>query len=101
MLSNDSQHIASVISHLTKGLGYYTDRVVQLDLPEIWTQTVGQAAANASSVEGFENGILKIAVRASVWRSELQLRKQDILSKINTSLGKTIVHDIYFVAERR
>lgn len=45
----------------------------------------------------FESNILFIHVENSVWRSELNLHKEKIISKINKFFGKSIIKNIKFI----
>jgi predicted nucleic acid-binding Zn ribbon protein len=45
-------------------------------------------------VKDFDNGLLTIVADDGVWKSELLLRKGQILSKINKALGTRMVKDI-------
>ncbi len=45
----------------------------------------------------FESNILFIHAENSVWRSELNLHKEKMISKINNFFGKNIIKNIKFI----
>ncbi len=45
----------------------------------------------------FDNGILFIHAENSVWRSELNLNKQKMISKINRHFDKEVIKNIKFI----
>jgi hypothetical protein len=53
-----------------------------------------KSVANAKK---FEGNILFVRAENSVWRSELNLHKEIMISKINKYLGKEIIKNIKFI----
>jgi predicted nucleic acid-binding Zn ribbon protein len=41
--------------------------------------------------------VLSVQVSNSTWRYELTMRKQEMISKLNTLLGEEVVKDVRFV----
>lgn len=52
---------------------------------------------NVATAKKFEGNILFIRAENSVWRSELNLHKEIMISKINKLLGKEIIKNIKFI----
>ncbi len=52
---------------------------------------------NVTIAKRFEGNILFIHAENSVWRSELNLHKEVMISKINKFLGKEIIKNIKFI----
>lgn len=52
---------------------------------------------NVVKARKFENGILFIRAENSVWRSELNLKKEEMVKKINGYLNKEVVKKIKFI----
>jgi len=63
---------------------------------QIWDSVAGETIAKATTIERFTNGQLFIKVKNPSWRMELNYRKQDILSKLNTELKSPMVKEIIF-----
>jgi predicted nucleic acid-binding Zn ribbon protein len=61
-----------------------------------WSEVVGEKIAAVTRPERFERGILFVAVSSAPWRNELTLRRQEIIDKINTGAGGSVVKDIRF-----
>ncbi|MBS1537087.1 MAG: DUF721 domain-containing protein [Bacteroidetes bacterium] len=69
-------------------------KMKELSVPQYWRDIVGEQVNKVSVVKYFENGQLFVEVRASVWRSELLLRREDIRRKINERCGGEVVREI-------
>ncbi|MCA1680455.1 MAG: DUF721 domain-containing protein [Actinobacteria bacterium] len=52
-----------------------------------WAQAVGDAIAAEAEPVGERHGILTVACRSGVWAQELQLLSQELLSRLNHTLG--------------
>ncbi len=61
-----------------------------------WNEVVGERIAAVARPDRFEKGILFVTVSSAPWRAELTLRRQEIIDKINTAAGGTVVRDIRF-----
>ncbi|MFN8362076.1 MAG: DUF721 domain-containing protein [Candidatus Kapaibacterium sp.] len=69
-------------------------KIKELSVPEYWREAVGEQVDKVSTVKYFDNGQLYVEVRASVWRTELLLRREDIRRKINDRCGMELVQEI-------
>ena len=61
-----------------------------------WSEIVGDHIAKVSEATQIRRGVLFVRVSASTWRNELQLRKPEIMRKLNGALGEEVVKDIKF-----
>jgi len=61
-----------------------------------WSEIVGDLIAKVSEATRIRQGVLFVRVSASTWRNELQLRKSEIMKKLNKALGEEVVKDIKF-----
>lgn len=62
----------------------------------IWPEVVGERIAKVTKPVNIQNGVLLVKVKSAVWRMELTLMKQQIIDRLNESLGKPVVKDIKF-----
>jgi predicted nucleic acid-binding Zn ribbon protein len=65
-----------------------------------WPEIVGGNIARVSHAVRFENDTLLVSVPDSVWRQQLSMEQEMILSKIHEYPGGKAVKKIHFVAER-
>ncbi|MFN0157781.1 MAG: DUF721 domain-containing protein [Bacteroidota bacterium] len=87
--------MASVISELTNDFGI--DRTLdRYSVVTGWQTLVGEQIARVTTAQRMENGVLYVGVNTAPWRAELTMRRREIIDKINTTLGKKVVHDIRF-----
>jgi predicted nucleic acid-binding Zn ribbon protein len=69
-------------------------KIKELSVPTYWREAVGEQVDKVSTVKYFDDGKLFVEVRASVWRTELLLRREDIRRKINERCGSELVKEI-------
>lgn len=63
----------------------------------IWKEIVGKTIADNTSPEKVEHGILTVKTKNSSWRQELLFKKQEIIEKLNKSLGDNTIKEIKFI----
>lgn len=63
----------------------------------VWDEIVGATIARNAQPEKIRNGTLFVKVSSSTWMQELQYMKEMISEKLNQSLGKKVVKNIFFV----
>ena len=61
-----------------------------------WSKVVGVHIAKVSEVEKLVGGILYVKVKSAAWRNELVFKKNNIISQINTKVGREVIKDIQF-----
>jgi predicted nucleic acid-binding Zn ribbon protein len=73
-----------------------TRKVQHYTLITSWDSIVGERIARISKARKVDNGVLFVEVANGPWRTELAMRKREILEKIVRKIGKNIVKDIRF-----
>jgi len=68
----------------------------QYDALTSWPEVVGEQIARVTSPERIENGILIVHVGSASWRSELSMRRMEIISKLNARAGAPVIREIRF-----
>ncbi len=61
-----------------------------------WDEAVGPHIAKVATAAQIQRGVLIVRVTNATWRYELMMRKADLIGKINTVIGETVVKDIRF-----
>lgn len=59
-----------------------------------WEKLMGKPIAQNTEKVWFHDGILYIKIQSPVWRNELQLAKQKIISLINKKLRRELVKEV-------
>ncbi|MBN1600159.1 MAG: DUF721 domain-containing protein [Chitinispirillaceae bacterium] len=72
------------------------DARAQYKALHIWSEITGDTIAAISVAERLTDGRLFIRVKHSVWRMELNFRKQELVEKMNKALGQEIIKEIVF-----
>lgn len=71
-------------------------RLGEYEVWPIWNSTVGATIARNAQPEKIRNGTLFVKVASSTWMQELQYMKDVISEKLNDSLGRVVVKNIFF-----
>ncbi|MBI4536170.1 MAG: DUF721 domain-containing protein [Ignavibacteriae bacterium] len=87
--------IGAALHDLARQLGI-TKKLSQYSVLASWDQIVGDRIAKVTQADRIENGILFVKTATAPWRTELTMRRLEIIDKINGAVGKKIVKDIRF-----
>lgn len=93
--SSQIKDIGTSIQELVDGLGI-RQKIVEYDAVLQWESIVGEHIAKAASAVRIVKGVLFVKVKTSTWRNELNLRKREIMTTLNSALGHEVVKDIKF-----
>lgn len=67
-----------------------------LNINKIWKEATGDLISQVSMPIHFEEGVLTVNVRDTIWVNELNLLKKEIINRINENLGKERLNDIRY-----
>jgi predicted nucleic acid-binding Zn ribbon protein len=87
--------IGQAIGELTQAFGIQS-KLQQYEAVNQWSAVVGKRIAEQTEAIRIEKGVLVIHVKTAVWRNELNMRKQEIIEKLNRALKTDAVKDIRF-----
>ena len=84
--------LPGVLSHLR-----LEQRLDEAKIQTIWAQTLDPTLVAHAQPAGFAKGTLFVNVDSSVWLNEIvRYRRHEILERLQTALGKTVVQKISF-----
>ena len=63
----------------------------------LWPTAVGKQIAENTTAQDVKHGTLIVRAKNPAWAQELQLKKKEILSTLNSCLGKKTINDIRFI----
>ena len=63
----------------------------------LWSTAVGKQIADNTTAQDVKHGTLIVRAKSPAWAQELQFKKKEILSTLNTALGKRTIKDIRFI----
>lgn len=66
----------------------------ELKVYEAWRGVVPENIRNNASFENFSDGILYLSVKNSSWAQQVNLQKLQLMSGINSCLGKLMLKDV-------
>lgn len=88
--------LGHALERLLKDIGI--DRSVkQQNALTLWPEAVGPIISEVTEAKDVEHGILIVKTANSTWRQELFFQKKDILKRLNSKIGITIIKDIRFL----
>jgi predicted nucleic acid-binding Zn ribbon protein len=87
------QTIGAAIKEWLKANGF-DQKVQEHSVPGYWEEVVGESFARHARVEKVENGRLFVSVESAAWRTEIMLRREEILGRLNERMGAAIVKEI-------
>jgi predicted nucleic acid-binding Zn ribbon protein len=73
------------------------ERIEARRISQRWSEAVGAHLAERSQPDRFDHGVLTIAVASAPWAQELQLRKRELLGRLNETAGRDLFEDLRFV----
>ena len=88
--------ISTIINGFLKNNGLSTG-VNQQKAIEVWGDVVGKKIAENTEAVSVEHGVLFVRANSSSWSQELQLKKKEILLKVNNKIGNKVITDLRFV----
>lgn len=87
--------ISSVINNLSKSLGFET-KMVELSIQKRWGEIMGENMANHTRPEQIRYKKLYIKVDNSIWMHQLLFLKEEIIRRVNCSIGREIIKEVRF-----
>jgi predicted nucleic acid-binding Zn ribbon protein len=94
-MQSSAKHIAELLKEIVKDNGWEQD-IASNKIPQLWYELLGEKGREITVFKRFDEGKMYIHVQSAPWRSELTLRKQEFISKINSHFGFSLVKDIIF-----
>ncbi|MGE5255036.1 MAG: DUF721 domain-containing protein [Hyphomicrobiales bacterium] len=88
-------HISGILTGLLKQFRPEAEQGM-LRIWGVWDRVVGADIARNARPAGFQGSILLVHVTSSTWLHHLQYLKKDLLERLNSDLGQTVVGDIKF-----
>jgi predicted nucleic acid-binding Zn ribbon protein len=89
------KNLGSAIQELVKHLGLEKN-LEDYQVVTSWPDIVGEQIAKVTQAQRMENGILFVSVSTAPWRTELSMKRMEIMRKINSLFGKSVVKEIRF-----
>jgi len=92
---SDFVHIRNILDEVLKPYRSKPD----FELKEVWglwDEAVGKIIAQNARPASFKGKLLIVHVTSSAWIHQLQFLKNDMITKLNTALGKPLIEEIKF-----
>ena len=90
------ERIGKLVERFLEGSGV-AEQVRRQDVLEEWPTLVGDAIAAVTRARSLSTDTLFVEVRSSPWLMELEMRKGEILRRINAGREDALIERIVFV----
>jgi predicted nucleic acid-binding Zn ribbon protein len=90
-----AKSLGAAIEELVTQLGI-GKKLREQDVFELWAEAVGERIAKVAAPTRIGRGTLFVHVKVGTWRNELNMRKEEIVNRLNDLLGEKLVKDIKF-----
>ena len=80
--------VSSIIKKISDKLGLNDDYFIIMSK---WQQELGN---NKVELNGFKDGIIFVSAKSAVYMNDLNLRKRQIINKLNQYLGRKVIKNI-------
>jgi predicted nucleic acid-binding Zn ribbon protein len=88
-------HIGSIIDDVLKTYRREPDGEL-IRVWHVWDSIVGEVISKNAKPAAFKGRILLVYVTSSTWIHQLQFLKEEMLAKLNETLGKSLIDDLKF-----
>ena len=96
MRSNtQAKTLGDALDELVETLGI-RKKLREQDVFSLWKQAVGGRIGDVATPTRMLRGTLFVSVESAAWRNELNMRKREIIDRLNEILTEEIVRDIKF-----
>ncbi len=87
--------VGPLVDATLKSLGL-ANKIMEQKAVANWGKVVGPQIMGATCVERVRDGLMYVSCRSGVWANELVVHKEDIMRRLNKSVGGNVIKDIKF-----
>lgn len=87
--------ISTLINNLSRGLGFET-KMIEMSIQKKWAEIMGENIAHHTRPEQIRYKRLYIKVDNTLWMHQLAFLKEEILRRVNYSVGREIINEVRF-----
>ena len=93
LFGNKPEPLAKLINDVIESKGWQ-DKLDETKVPQIWEEIVGENLSKVIKVIKVENGVIYVKTDSSTWNTEVRLRAEQIIEKVNSKIGKKVINEI-------
>tara|TARA_Y100001970_G_scaffold278355_1_gene383922 strand:- start:271 stop:546 length:276 start_codon:yes stop_codon:yes gene_type:complete len=90
------KHLKKAIEEAIDGAGIKS-ALKQEAAISLWGDVFGERVSAVTKAERVESGTLVVRVKTPVWRQELYMQKEKMISKLNKKIGTKAIREIRFI----
>lgn len=92
-LNKEPRELKDIFSSMPNKINFSEKNIV-VDLRKNLDKIISISFAKSVIIYDLNNGILRLKIANPVWKTEIQLRKEQIVDKFNNYLGANIIKSI-------
>ncbi|KKK76350.1 hypothetical protein LCGC14_2864560 [marine sediment metagenome] len=89
------RRIRRILNTILRRLGL-EKRIKECAILSFWNDAVGESIASHTKPVKVYDGRMTVLVESSSWTQELTFLKSGIMERLNSTIGKKVIKDIYF-----
>lgn len=86
-------HIQSILDEIQE-LSGINSFIKENRIESAWSEVVGPIVAQSSSVRSFEKGKLILNVSHPVWKTEILMKRKELINRLNENIGSAIIQEL-------
>ncbi len=96
MRRNNTEPLKNVIRRYLQAIGA-DHKIKELQLKRNWEELMGVNIAEQTEYIYIKKGVFHIKLRSSVVKHELSMMKTEIIERLNSDAGETLINDVVFL----
>ncbi|MCD4792532.1 MAG: DUF721 domain-containing protein [Bacteroidales bacterium] len=95
MRRNNTEPLKHVLKRFVQAIGG-EHKIKEIQLKRNWEELMGKNIAEQTEYMYIKRGVFYIKLRSSVVKHELSMMKSQIVERINSDAGETLINDVVF-----
>ena len=96
MRRNSTEPLKQVIKRYLQAIGA-DNKIKEVQLKRNWEEIMGKNIAEQTEYIYIKKGVFHIKIRSSVVKHELLMMKSQIIERLNSDAGETLINDVVFL----
>ncbi len=88
-----SVHIQAILEEIQE-LSGINSIIKNNKIDTVWVDIVGPIISQFATIKSFEKGKLTLNVSHPVWKTELLMKRKDLIERLNENIGSKIVQEL-------
>ncbi len=96
MRRNNTEPLKDVLKRFVSAIGG-EHKIKEIKLKQNWEELMGKNIAEQTEYIYIKKGVFHLKLRSSVVKHELSMMKTQIIERLNSDAGETLIDDVVFL----